>query len=267
MEPQAGYRLHPQGGLLERVGRFGSDCPILSEQPGFDIIPEAEWEGLILAEKPNLSSLAWYVSSQASVGSCAAEAINNMVAVIREQMGLPRVKFNPYAMYHFSSGGSDRGSTLSENLQIARDDGCVPMSLWGREKGWRATPSDEALAARVNYRIDEYYGVANWAEMMTALIRGWGIYWGYSGHAIGGVDPLNSSQFMLLNSWGQWGRGTDYSTMNYGFGVAERRSVMWSYGVYAVRTAVVEPIDWLTTGYELAKRYETESTPTEVLAA
>ena len=88
--------------------------------------------------------------------------------------------------------------------------------------------------------------------MSSIVLAGEKVHWGYSGHAIGGVDLLNRSQFMLLNSWGNWGRGTEYSTIDHGFGVAERRSIMWGYGAYAFRTPIVEPIDWLTTGHEAA---------------
>jgi hypothetical protein len=230
-----GYRQ----GLLPRTDQPGDSCPFIRSAPGFNTIPQQDWKGYI-EDKANLSGLVWSVFNQGSVGSCASEAVCGSLKIIRAQAGLPQIEANPYGIYGRVNGGSDRGSSLSANLTFIRDKGAFPESVWPRSKGWRAKPSQEAYDAAYSYRIDEYFEVSSWDELATALLRGWVIYWGYSGHAIVGVDLLNDSQFMYLNSWGSWGSGTDYSTMNYGFGVANRSSIMWGYGVYACRTSVIE---------------------------
>jgi len=230
-----GYRQ----GLLKRRDKPGDACPFLRDQLSFNVIPQQEWQGIIDAGD-NLSSHVWYISNQGSIGSCGSEGVNNILALIREQAGLPRVKFNPYAMYHFTSGGRDQGSTLADNLTFARDRGCYPMELWGRDKGWQQRPSEEATAAAHNYRIDEFYEITNWTEFGSALLSGWAIYWGRSGHALGATDLLNAIQFVELNSWGKWGEGTKYSQMDYGFSPRGRESIMWNYGCYAARTPIID---------------------------
>jgi len=157
--------------------------------------------------------------------------------------GLPDVEFNPWAMYYTSSHGVDGGSTLSENLSLLKNQGAVPMSLWDRSKGWRTKPSDEAYAAAKQYRILEYYQIPNgdWEAFGSCLLNRWPLYWGYSGHAIVGVDLLNTSQFRYLNSWGEWGNASPFNKeIGYGFGVVNNSSIMWAYGVYAFRACIQE---------------------------
>ena len=231
-----GYR----EGLLLRTDQPGDASPFIRSAPGFNIIPQGDWQGYIDAGV-NLSGLIWSVFNQGSVGSCASESACGSLKILRAQSNLPQVEFNPYGIYGRVNGGSDRGSGLAENLTFIRDKGAFPESVWPRSKGWKARPTQEAYDAAYNYRIDEFYEVSNWAEFATALLRGWVIYWGYSGHAIVGVDLLNDTQFMYLNSWDTWGKGTKYSTMQHGFGVANRSSIKWGYGVYACRTPILEP--------------------------
>lgn len=209
----------------------GDSCPFVRSAPGFNVIPRADWKRLVKAELNN-SELVYHTMNQGSVGSCASESKDQAVMLVREMMGLPRVVFNPYGTYGRVNGGADRGSSLGANLRFARDEGCFPADIWPRSKGWRANPSEEAWEAADNYRLDEYYEVGNWSEFASSLLLGWPVYWGYSGHAIVAVDLLNEDQFIYLNSWGQWGKGTDYSEKNYGFGVANRSSILWGYGVY-----------------------------------
>jgi hypothetical protein len=224
--------------VLPRTDQVGDACPLLRSAPGFRTIPRPEWQEHIAAGSNN-SSLVWTIFNQGSVGSCASESADQSVMLVREDMGLPRVKFNPYATYGRVNGGSDSGSTLSANLSFKRSRGCFPEAIWPRSKGWRATPSEQAYEAALLYRLDEFYEVTNWEEFGSALLQGWIVYWGYSGHAIVGVDVINEEQFLYLNSWGQWGQGSEYSDFNYGFGVVSRSRIMWSYGVYAFRQAYI----------------------------
>jgi len=223
-------------GLLYRTDQPGDGSPFLRSAPGFRTIPKAEWKQWIEGGM-NLSSQVWSVFDQNGAGSCAAESCNGGFKVIREIAGLKRVEFNPYAMYYTTSGGVDSGSTLQANLAHLRDRGAIPEAIWPRSKGWRAKPSNEAYEAAKLYRIDEFYEVTTWDEFASALLQNWVIYWGYSGHAIVGVDLLNEDQFLYLNSWGRWGQKSPYNkVVDYGFGVANRSQIMWGYGIYAFRT-------------------------------
>jgi len=231
--------------------------PLLRDQPGFDVIPSNQW-GDYIAAGANLSSYPWHNLNQRSVGSCASETVVNTLMIVRAQAGLPRVLGNPYGIYGRVNGGSDRGSSLEANLSFIRKYGMFPENVWPRSKGWRAKPSEAAYEAAYNYRLDEYYRVTNWAEFGSALLRGWVIQWGYSGHSITGCDLLNTEQFMYLNSWGNWGSKTEYSELPYGFGAANKSIIMWGYNVYAHRTPIIEPQEWLEAGRKNQRLAEME---------
>lgn len=235
-------RVPPVGwkpGVSPRTDQPGDSCPFLRAAPGFRVVPESEWPQWI-ESGINLSAFVVTVFNQGSVGSCASESCCGALKVVREMCGLPRIEFNPYGVYGRVNGGSDSGSSLTDNLAFVRDKGAFPESAWPRSKGWQPTPSSEAYAEAKKYRIDEYYEIANWAEFASAMLQGWVVYWGYSGHAIVGVDLLNDQQFLYLNSWGKWGQASKYNPIGYGFGVANRSSIMWSYGAFAFRSSIVE---------------------------
>lgn len=234
--------------VLRRDDDVGDNCPLIRSAPGFRTIPQGEWRTLI-GMGVNMSALVWSVFNQAQVGSCASESADGALKIVREGMGQSRVEYNPYGTYGRVNGGSDRGSTLGANLKFKRDVGSFVEKVWPRSKGWRATPSEEAYEAAWQHRLDEYYEITNWAEFGSALLQGWIVYWGYSGHAIVGADLINEEQFIFLNSWGNWGSSTEFSSMPYGFGVINRSRIMWSYGVYGFRTAVVSKDDpsWIWT--------------------
>lgn len=204
--------------------------------PGFRTIPRSEWPEWIAA-KNNNSSYVWNIYDQDGVGSCACESCYGAFKVIREACGLERVEFNPWAAYNLVSGGVDRGSTLPDNLNLLRDTGAFPESVWPRSKGWRTRPPQEAFDAAAQYRIDEYYQTSSWDEAASAMLLGWILYYGRQGHALFGVDLLNDRQFRYGNSWGQWGSASPFNDeVTYGFGVDNGASIEWGYGAYAFRT-------------------------------
>lgn len=206
---------------------------------GFSTIPVSEWSKWYGVS--NLSYHAQSLYNQASVGSCAAESCDKILEMVRHISGLPFVLFNPYGAYGRLNGGVDGGSTLRENLEFARTKGAFPESVWPRSKGWRPEPSQEAYAEAKKYRIHEYYEVSTWEQFGSALLLGWIVYWGYTGHAIVGCDLLSESKFRYLNSWGNWGSSSPHNDkLSAGFGIASASQIYWGYGVYAVRTPVVE---------------------------
>lgn len=235
--PPKGSGIQVRGALPKPTNRLGVTCPLLREQSDFDVIPHQEWAAFIDIGA-NLTSQVWEIKNQGSIGSCAAESACGSLELIREQAGLPRISFNPYATYHFTSGGRDNGSTLADNLTRLRDHGAVRTELWPRSKGWRARPSDEALEDAKQYRIDEYYEIGSWDEFGTAMLRGWGVYFAIPGHAIYGGDVLNDLQARYANSWDYvWGEPSPFTPdISGGFGIVSRSSVQVNYGMYAVRT-------------------------------
>jgi len=109
-----------------------------------------------------------------------------------------------------------------------RDNGIAPESVWPRSKGWQATPSADAREAAKLYRIEEFYDITTTAEIGTALLLGFPVVFGWSGHSCVMTQLVNPTTAEYANSWGNWG--------DQGFGQLRLSSVNFNYGAFAVRT-------------------------------
>jgi len=223
MIPPAGVK----PGCLPRKSRFGQWADPLADH--VEVIPRRDWRDLI--GKISLRPRVPVVLDQDGVGSCATESATGAVHLIRALYGLPHVLLNPWFVYHTTSGGRDAGSSIDQNLAFIRENGIAPDSVWPRSKGWRARPSAEAQREARKYRIHEFYDIGSWEEFGTALLLGFPVVWGYSGHSILAVGLKDEDTIIYLNSWGNWGDG--------GFGTARARSIVWGYGAWAVRSVLI----------------------------
>ena len=171
------------------------------------------------------------IANQGSVGSCAGEAAKGAAKCRRNADGKDTPSLNGYFPYHWSSGGSDRGSTLHDNLAVLQEYGCASEDVWPRSKGWRATPSDDAMQDALNYRLplDGVVKVNNRMEFITMVLSGFPVQFGYTGHSIFCSDIVDLNRLTYVNSWGDWG--------NNGRGTLSFDRVYWSYGAYAVIAA------------------------------
>jgi hypothetical protein len=166
------------------------------------------------------------------VGSCATESTSQGVMICRAFSGLPHVVLNPWSIYWNTSGGRDRGSAIDDNLAYAQEFGIAPVDVWPRSKGWSAEPDAAAKKAALGFRIEEVFDVSSIDEMVSALLTGFAVVYGASGHSVIKVQHLDDSKGLDCNSWGAdttWGDGG-------GFGVwASYRAVDWRYGAFAIR--------------------------------
>jgi len=167
--------------------------------------------------------------NQGSVGSCGAESAVGGLMCRRNQDGYDHITLNPYAVYSYTSGGADRGSTLHDNLAVLQEVGCPSEAVWPRTKGWRTKPTSTALADAARYRVarDGVIRIQNRREFQTMVLAGYPVYFGYTGHAIFAVDLLDLTRFRYQNSWGaSWGAN--------GRGTLTYDRIYWAYGVYAI---------------------------------
>ena len=213
---------------------FGSPKPLsVAAWPrgDFAVIPQRDWADYLTGQDAvDLALMVKVILSQGSVGSCGSEGLTQALMISRAFTSQEHETLNPWFMYHTTSGGSDRGSSLPDNVQFAMKYGVASEVVWPRSKGWRATPSETAYTDAKKYVLLELYQVRNWEEFGTALLSGWPVYFGYSGHAIVAVKLLSTSRFVYANSWSaEWG--------DKGFGVwATYAEVNWQYGAFAIRT-------------------------------
>jgi hypothetical protein len=211
-------------GCNPRITQYGECCKLLADE--IEIIPRDKWGGLI--GQVNLRPFVNQILDQNGYGSCATESTTQGVQIARAVAGAPFVLLNPLSIYRVTSGGSDRGSSIDENLQFARDHGILPESYWPRSKGWRAAPPADWKSVAANYRIDEFFDVGTVEELGTALLRGFPVVFGWQGHSVIATRLLSATMFEYANSWGDWG--------DEGFGTLSLDSVNWGYGAFAVKT-------------------------------
>lgn len=209
-------------GCLPRRSLCGAVCPLLSDH--VETLPE---DVLKANADVTLRPFIKTILNQDGVGSCSTESTTQSVMIARAVEGLEHVILNPWFIYHTTSGGVDRGSSIDANLEFAREHGIAPESVWPRSKGWQSAPSAEAVAAALDYRIEEFYDITTMAEARTALVLGFPVVYGAAGHSVCKIAADGTD----VNSWGTtWKDG--------GLGVwASFERINWSYGAFAVRVA------------------------------
>ena len=200
------------------------DIKVLSESEAMDIISD-----------PDRTPPDHYVRkiiNQGQVGLCASAAAVGARACRFNQDGEDSPELNPSAVYNTTSGGSDRGSTLHDNLAYMQEFGCPSVEAWPHSKSWRTKPSNEAMQDALNNRIakDGVVKVRNRMEFITMALAGYPIQFGYPGHSIFGDDILDLTRLDYTNSW-------DITWGNEGHGTLSFDRIYWPYGAYAVIAA------------------------------
>ena len=228
--PRGVYRNGYKPGCLPRKSKPGEWCPMAAER--IKIIPSVDWDEAAKELGDSVRQHVPVVLDQNGYRSCACESATGAVMLARAIAGLPFVLLNPLFVYHTTSGGRDNGSSIDENLAFIREHGIAPESVWPRSKGFQAKPSTLAIEAAKEFRIEEFFDIANVNEMVSSELTGYAVVYGADGHSVLKIQHLSAKEGLDLNSWknSNWGDG--------GFGVwATYNSVDFSYGAWAVRVA------------------------------
>lgn len=218
---------YPEGripGCNDRKSQPGDLFPMAAEKVTLiDPADYAKYSG-----KLSLRPLVTSVFDQNGAGSCATESSTGGVKIVRAGMGLPFVELNPWFIYHHTSGGVDRGSSIDENLEFLQKFGVAPASVWPRKNGWRAKPSQDAYDAALDFRVDEVFDVSTVQEFISCLVAGFAVVWGAKGHSVLKVEHRDKAG-VDLNSW-------DVTWGDNGFGAwAPYSQINWAYGAFAIR--------------------------------
>lgn len=220
--------IRAKGLLVPQASEMGLVSDVVAGD--FETINKSRWPEFINGpDAVDLSPLVEFKLDQDGIGSCASESITQAV-MISEYFSTGRIpeKLNPWFVYQYVSGGRDQGSSLPANVSFVKQYGIARESVWSRSKSWRTRPSTVAYEDAKNHKIIEISRIRNWIEFASALLYGWPVYFGYTGHAILAVKLLDSVRFRYINSWSEsWG--------DKGFGTLHKDRIYWDYGVYAIR--------------------------------
>ena len=223
-----------RGVKVDTKARISDRCESVTKIMG--LVPRSDWETLCKSDA-ELGKRDWvrYVLNQESVGSCAAEAADQCLAMrIFNDLNYEPPVFNPWFNYQKTSGGRDNGSVIGHNVEDLRDRGACPEEIRPRIRGWRAAPTAEELRIAKLFRLLSFYYVKDDSEFVSALLQGFAIHFGYTGHSIVAVLYLGSGKILYVNSW-------DVSWGDKGFGVLSLDKIRYDYGAYAY--SVVQPWD------------------------
>jgi hypothetical protein len=214
-------------GCNPRHHPFATRCPAFAEK--FHAIPVGDWPELLKVRRSLRPSVS-VILDQGKVGSCAFESTTQALHISRATKGLPFILLNPWSGYCFTGGTRNGGSSIDDNLEHARDVGILPESVWPRSKGFSRRPPKSLLDEHASqFQIEEFWDINTVEEIGTALLLGFPVVFGWSGHSCVFTDLLDVDTAEYCNSWSaDWG--------DNGFGKLTLRSVNFKYGCFALRT-------------------------------
>lgn len=220
---------------LSRLRKLGTpECNRIRDD--FKVIAVGDWADAIAERQKQKAESRRMVEDftldQNGYGSCGSEGIAGCIIGCERKQGNPNVeRLNAFRLYKYVNGGRDNGSSLPDNLAAAAEYGVPTETVSPRTRGWKEKITDEEREDALRHRLDEYWQVSNKEELGTALLLGMFVYLGYAGHAFNAVDLVDDKRLVWHNSWGEEFGDNGFSTLLFD-------DVYWSYGVYAVRTAL-----------------------------
>lgn len=233
-------------GTLPKVTRF---------KDAVDLIPKTDWKRLAdeKQQQGSVSKLVTRIYNQSNEGSC----VGNMAAQMMEtrfalEFGKKNVvPISAISMYKQIGSSPNSGANVGDAMQRGLDTGFLPLDTpENRAKfgnmvmphtgfrtpfptGWKDTAKQ--------FRYDEYFEIQSVEELVTALLKDFGVGVGRAGHSILYCDVFfdgTTMYILYVNSWGEWGIAA--GDFNYGFGLDSARlfnqSADWCY---AARSTVV----------------------------
>lgn len=237
-------------GCLPRNDLCGAVFPIFGESVDVEIYPRSDWPDIV-EQNADLSMLVGGIKNQGREGTCASQATAQAIEICWNlSFGKRRwVPFSPISIYKEVSPGPNSGSNIGDNMRQLRDVGCLPLNTGANAELLRrmGLPADHVMPATGYYtryprswkstaaffRGVEFYDVASFDELVSALLQNFPVVYGRAGHAICGVNVVRESSVWHVkyaNSWGNWGEN--------GFGYDSERYIsraIASYGAFAVR--------------------------------
>lgn len=234
-----GFEAEPYmtGWRADKEEKPGKSCPMFGEVFRDLVMTESERREFWETNNPNHSVNKTWQYDQRNEGTCTSNQTSGVISYQwTEQFGARNaIAPAPPSMYRYCASGPNSGSSVSCNLKRARDNGCLLIDNEQNKKvlqlldldprhvinatGWNQGIPRGMESTAMQFRIAQYYAVNSVDEFLSALLHGFSVGYGRSGHSIHGADyVVRSGQEVCKydNSWGDWGdQGFGYDTASY----------------------------------------------------
>lgn len=227
--------------------RFGSALPQLGDV--VNVIPRSRWKELAsqVDADPSggMDKLAPRIYNQLRTVSCTSNAMGKATEIVEgASLGIANiVEKSAMSLYH-RVGGPRSGSSVNNNIDELCENGILPLDtpanraayqhVMANADGYQRWPDGSEATARL-FRGHEFFECRSVDEFITALLIGFPVVYGRSGHAICACRVVYQGNVLTVkyfNSWGDWG--------DQGFGYDSERMVR-SGSSYAVALRSMRP--------------------------
>jgi hypothetical protein len=166
-------------GLLPRVATVGELAFAPLYEDNFPIIARENWTTLATADAKRMVDAATLpVLDQNGIGCCGAASAVTAVMNCRQKAGLAAVQLAMGRLYHYSGGGHDNGSTLSDNLQFSMSLGIPPVTSREQELDYRWPWTRDERQQAPLYRILAACDCPSFDALASAVQDGWDVQHG-----------------------------------------------------------------------------------------
>jgi hypothetical protein len=252
--------------VVKRAGEpvFGQEAPMpglipeenpMAGEPIFEdavpLIPREHWSGMIKAIEDNGGSLDLLVTriyNQKSEGSCVSNATCQAMEIAQAQRRGKKavISLSAISLYKRCGRSPGSGSMVSTNLKEILGIGVLPLDTPENKARFTHTMANTGFftpypqgwqETAKRFRGNEVFDIRSYDGFITALLRGYPVVYGRSGHSICAVRPVFKNNQLYVKyanswheSWGENGYGYDSERMI-------RAGASWAF---ALRT-VVDP--------------------------
>ena len=227
--------------------RFGHKREQFSDNVA--VIPRTQWPelcDLIAKQGGGLDLLAPRIYDQKSTVSCTSNATAKATEIIEhQQYGLEGIVEKSAMSLYERVGGPRSGSSVDDNIDELCERGILPLNneanrakykhVMANADGYQRCPAGWEETAKL-FRAHEWFEINKVEEFITALLIGYPVVYGRSGHAICAARPKYEGNSLLVKyfnswheSWGDKGFGYDSERM-------VRSGASWAFALRSMRS-------------------------------
>ncbi len=213
------------------------------------LIPREAWPAAIKAledQGGGLDLLVTRIYDQKSEGSCVSNATCQAMEIIQAQRRGRKnvVHLSAISLYQRVASGPGSGSMVSTNLKEILSRGVLPLDNEANKARFKHTmpntgfylkkPSGWEETAK-RFRGHEVFDIRSYDGFITALLRGYPVCYGRSGHSICAVRPVYRNGQLYVRYANSWSEAFGEKGFGYDSEGKIRSGAGWAF---ALRTVV-----------------------------